>query len=234
MNTTLPTVNSISAAVLETLAKGQQIQENSIGGDRLTYFTKLASTTAEQDFKDAIRDYKKSHEKDKVASVRASEFQALYYATRNNIKLVEMGYQGAVVHARKRLAEIGLRINGSPVLSEVEKEANRNKTLLRKATNEAVKLIDMQALKSIDLTQPDAIIKLAEQQQIELAKLKAKKEEEILASKFTKVADLVKSVIDSGEEYALEVFLQLGTVLGYEMDSVVESKPTEELQQLAA
>lgn len=204
------TVTTISAAVLEVLARDQMQQENDVGQERLKYFLQLAVTTAEKDFRDAIRDWKKQHDGDKVVGVRCSEFSTLYYATLHNANLDGKGYKAAVSHGRDFLAKLGLRGNGSPILSPEEKEANRNKTLLRKAMAEASKVVDF--------GQPDAMEKLAAQRDIELARIKEEAAQSALEKKIVKVKDLVTSIMADGDEYAMEVFRLLGDALGYKIE----------------
>lgn len=204
----------ITAAALDVLYTDQTVQENSIGSDRVSYFLNLANNTAEQEFRDAVRDFKNAHKQDDkvpaVVNVRASEFSALYYANLNNIILADMGYHAAIKKAREQLTAKGLRTNGKPILSDEDKQANREKNLRRKAFKEAEKLIDM--------GQPDAIKKLAEEAEKQLSVIQTQMETEALAKKFEKVTKLVDSIMADGDVYAMEVMLQLAKRLDVEIE----------------
>jgi len=105
-------------------------------------------------------------------------------------------------------------------LSEEEKQANREATLRRKAAQEANKLVDF--------GQPDALVKLAEEIEKQANILREAEAQKALERKFTRVKDLVASITADGEEFAMEVWTQLGGALGFD---VVE---TEEGEQKAA
>jgi len=211
---------TISAALLETLATQTIMADASSGADRISYFLEAANGTIETEFKNALTDFKAMHKDDKTMSVRASEFQTIYYGNLHNINLADMGYHAAVSHARKALQELGLRTNGKPILSEEEKQANREATLRRKAAQEANKLVDF--------GQPDALVKLAEEIEKQANILREAEAQKALERKFTRVKDLVASITADGEEFAMEVWTQLGGALGFD---VVE---TEEGEQKAA
>jgi hypothetical protein len=224
-------LHSLNTSVLDLLATDQTAQENSIGEDRLTYFSELAANTTETEFRDLLRDWKNQHKDaagkvDVVVGVRASEFQALYFGLYHAASYAHMGYKAAVVHARKHLESLGMRGNGKPVLDDDMKLANREKNLRRKAATEAAKVVDF--------GQPDALVKLQaeiDNQAMILRMAAAQKEVE---KKFEKVAKLVESIMGDGEDYATEVWDQLGKALGFVVEETTEVEEDQPLIAKAA
>jgi hypothetical protein len=198
-------VAAISASLLETIAIEHTGEVNQVGESRLGYFIKHAKSTDETTFRKALTEFKTAHKDDKTFAVRASEFQALYFAMLHGAEYSDMGYASAVSFARKHLEGKKLRTNGQPILSDEEKAANRLKNLRRKATIEAMKVVDM--------GQPDAMAKLQAEIDNQIAKAQDEAAASAAAKKLEKVDSLVKSIMDEGPEYASEVLSRLQAAL---------------------
>lgn len=196
-------VSKITSSVLESFFN----EAKSEGQSRVQWLIEKAISTTEQEFRDAINDYKQVHENEAGISVRCSEASTLYFATINNIDLVGLGYHQAIAKGREQLKAMGLSGTGKPLRSEEEKQADKEARLRRKAYKEAEKVIDM--------GQPDALLKLGQQVELELAKLKAEEGNKALVKKFETVGKLVESIMGEGEDYAFEVIKQLANGLGF-------------------
>ena len=61
----------------------------------------------------------------------------------------------------------------------------------------------------------------------ELAAISLEREEKAYKAKVERIGKLVKSIMADGEEYAMEVFAELGKALGYEMHA------EEQVEQVA-
>lgn len=207
----------LSVALLDHIILEDTLDLVVRGEDRVNIFLNASRATSEGEFADILRDFRNSHKvegkPDKTASVRASEFSAMYYAQYHGANLTEMGYHVAIQKARDFLKSIGKRTNGKPILSDEEKEKNREATIRRKA------------VMAVDMGAPDWQQRL----EAEIVKIKGEKEAEALAAKFQKVKELVHSIMAEGMDYAIEVYNQLEA-------SITEAEITvaENVQQKAA
>lgn len=165
---------------------------------RLQTFAKACEETDTNSFKAAVKDAVAAHKEDKAFGVRASELKSIYGAVRF-AGLHEFGaYHATVKAARAALKEKAIKWDGSPILTDEQKQEGKNARLRHKAVNEVNK--------TFNHNQPDALDKFKHEVELTMLRLKLEEDEKHTEQMLEKVEQAAADLIEKhGMEYAIKL-----------------------------